>query len=121
MYPSVNVSGMVHIGACVELGTGTQIIQGLNVVSNAVIGAGAVVVRDIRAAGTYGGACQGAVTIVGASRGLGRLNADDIAGLNGYGYGYIASSFIIATNDESKDGTALRNKHIHELSERRAA
>ena len=28
LYPSVNVSGITHIGYCVELGTGTQIIQG---------------------------------------------------------------------------------------------
>lgn len=47
MYPSVNVSGITHIGACVELGTGMQIIQGKSIGQESVIGAGAVVVKDI--------------------------------------------------------------------------
>lgn len=55
MYPSVNVSGNVKIGECSELGTGTQIIQGKKIVPNTIIGAGAVVVRDIEEKGTYVG------------------------------------------------------------------
>ena len=47
MYPSVNVSGNVNVGECVELGTGVQIIQGINVGTESIIGAGAVVIRDI--------------------------------------------------------------------------
>ncbi len=53
LYPSVNVSGSVIIQECVELGTGTQIIQGKTIGKNAIVGAGAVVVRDIYEAGTY--------------------------------------------------------------------
>ena len=47
LYPSVNVSGNVHIQSETEIGVGTQIIQGLTVGENTIIGAGAVVVRDI--------------------------------------------------------------------------
>lgn len=54
-YPSVNISGSVCGGDCVEIGTGTQIRQGMKIVSNAVLGAGAVVVSDIMAPGTYVG------------------------------------------------------------------
>lgn len=55
IYPSVNVSGHVRIGQMSELGTGVQIIQGKNIVSETVIGAGAVVVKDIEERGTYVG------------------------------------------------------------------
>ena len=47
VYPGVNISGMTFYGECVELGTGAQIIQGKKIGKNTVIGAGAVVVRDI--------------------------------------------------------------------------
>ncbi len=47
LYPSVNVSGMVTIGEATEIGTGTQIIQGKSIGSNTIVGAGAVVIRDI--------------------------------------------------------------------------
>lgn len=46
-YPSVNVSGGVTIGREAELGTGAQVIQGKRVGHRAIIGAGAVVVRDL--------------------------------------------------------------------------
>ncbi len=52
IYPSVNVSGNVLIGECSELGTGTQIIQGKKVISNTIIGAGAIVVKDCIESGT---------------------------------------------------------------------
>ena len=47
LYPSVNVSGMTNIGHCSELGTGMQIIQGKIVGDYSIVGAGAVVVKDI--------------------------------------------------------------------------
>ena len=47
LYPSVNVSGITHIGRAVELGTGMQIIQGKKIGDYSIIGAGAVVVKDI--------------------------------------------------------------------------
>ena len=53
VYPSVNISGHVSVGECSELGTGTQIIQGKEIVANTIIGAGAVVVKDINKCGTY--------------------------------------------------------------------
>lgn len=47
LYPSVNVSGITNIGDCAELGTGTQIIQGMTIGSHSIVGAGAVVVKNI--------------------------------------------------------------------------
>lgn len=47
IYPSVNVSGNVIIGACAELGTGMQIIQGKRIGKGSILGAGTVVVKDI--------------------------------------------------------------------------
>ncbi len=47
LYPSVNVSGNTNIRKAVQIGTGAQIIQGLNIGEYSIIGAGAVVVRDI--------------------------------------------------------------------------
>lgn len=47
LYPSVNVSGITNIGYAVELGTGMQIIQGKKVGDYSIVGAGAVVVKDI--------------------------------------------------------------------------
>lgn len=47
LYPTVNVSGHVTIGNHTEIGTGSQIIQGLSIGEHAVVGAGSVVVRDI--------------------------------------------------------------------------
>ena len=53
IYPSVNISGNVTVGECSELGTGMQIIQGKNIAPNTIIGAGAVVVKDLNESGTY--------------------------------------------------------------------
>ncbi len=55
IYPSVNVSGNVLIGERSEIGTGTQIIQGKVIVPDTVIGAGTVVVKDVKEKGTYVG------------------------------------------------------------------
>lgn len=53
IYPSVNVSGCVVVDDIVEIGTGTQIIQGLKICSNTIIGASAAVVKSIEESGTY--------------------------------------------------------------------
>lgn len=55
IYPSVNVSGNVTIGESTELGTGMQVIQGKKIAAETVIGAGAVVVKDIEEKGTWVG------------------------------------------------------------------
>jgi len=55
IYPTVNVSGNVHVGECTEIGTGTQIIQGKSIAPHTIIGAGAVVVRDLTESGAYVG------------------------------------------------------------------
>ncbi len=47
MYPSANVSGQSYIGFCSELGTGMQIIQGKKIGNCTIVGAGAVVVKDL--------------------------------------------------------------------------
>jgi sugar O-acyltransferase (sialic acid O-acetyltransferase NeuD family) len=49
IYPSVNVSGACHLGTCVEIGTGSQIIQGLSVGDGTIVGASACVVKDLEA------------------------------------------------------------------------
>lgn len=49
LYPSVNVSGITELGECVEMGTGSQIIQGKKIGEDTIIGAGSVVVKDIPA------------------------------------------------------------------------
>lgn len=55
VHPGSNVSGKVRVGRCVDIGTGTKIIQGKTVAGNVILGAGAVVNRDIEEAGTYVG------------------------------------------------------------------
>jgi sugar O-acyltransferase (sialic acid O-acetyltransferase NeuD family) len=47
--PSVNVSGFVKTEECVNIGTGSAIIQGVTVGKNSIIGAGGVVVKDLPA------------------------------------------------------------------------
>lgn len=49
LYPSVNVSGNCKLGMCVEMGTGSQIIQGLQVGTGTIVGASACVVNDLPA------------------------------------------------------------------------
>ena len=55
MYPSVNISGCCRIGACTELGTGMQILQGLSIAPHTIVGASAAVVRNIEESGVYVG------------------------------------------------------------------
>lgn len=45
--PSVNISGNVVLNECVSVVTGTQIIQGINVGENTIIGAGSTVVKNL--------------------------------------------------------------------------
>lgn len=47
--PSANISGAVHIGEGSDLGTNCTIIQGLSIGEWTIVGAGAVVVRDLPA------------------------------------------------------------------------
>lgn len=47
VYPGVNVSGKVVLEECVDLGTGARIIQSIRIGRNTVVGAGAVVIRNI--------------------------------------------------------------------------
>lgn len=47
LYPSVNISGNTVLEECVEMGTGSQIIQGLRVGEGTIVGAGAVVVKEL--------------------------------------------------------------------------
>jgi sugar O-acyltransferase (sialic acid O-acetyltransferase NeuD family) len=47
IYPSVNISGTTCIGYCSELGTGTQIIQGKKIGDYSIVGAGAVIIKDM--------------------------------------------------------------------------
>ena len=56
IYPSVNISGNTLIENGVELGTGTQIIQGKKIGEGTIVGAGAVVVKDLPAHCTAVGA-----------------------------------------------------------------
>ncbi len=45
--PTVNISGNVILKEACEFGTGSEIIQGITVGENTIVGAGAVVVRDL--------------------------------------------------------------------------
>lgn len=54
--PTTNLSGGLVIEDRVLIGTGTQILQYKKIVSNAIVGAGAVVTKDILESGIYVGA-----------------------------------------------------------------
>lgn len=45
--PGANISGKVHVGECTDLGTGTKVIQGVDIGNRVVSGAGSVIIRDI--------------------------------------------------------------------------
>lgn len=53
--PDVKLAGAVTVGANCELGIGVKVIQGVCIEENSVIGAGAVVVHDIKGGGTFAG------------------------------------------------------------------
>jgi sugar O-acyltransferase (sialic acid O-acetyltransferase NeuD family) len=47
LLPAVNVSGCVSLDTAADVGTGTKIIPGITIGANTIVGAGAVVVRDL--------------------------------------------------------------------------
>ncbi|WHX40388.1 acetyltransferase [Mesobacillus sp. AQ2] len=47
--PGVNISGFVVTGECVSIGTGSAVIQGVSIGEKTIVGAGAVVVKDLPA------------------------------------------------------------------------
>lgn len=53
--PSANISGGVIIGDEILIGTNSQILQYLDITSNTIIGAGAVVTKSISESGVYVG------------------------------------------------------------------
>ncbi|MBR6635018.1 MAG: acetyltransferase [Clostridia bacterium] len=50
--PMVSISGNVTVESCVDIGTGANIIQGKTIGARSIIGAGAVVIKDIPACST---------------------------------------------------------------------
>ncbi len=55
-YPGVNVAGSTHIETACEIGSGSQVIQGVTVGKGTIVGAGSVVIRDLPADCTAVGA-----------------------------------------------------------------
>lgn len=53
--PGVNIAGTVEIGKGTWLGIGSKVSNNVNITSRCIVGAGAVVVKDITAPGTYVG------------------------------------------------------------------
>ena len=53
--PGVHIAGTVEIGKGTWLGIGSVVINNVNITSSCIIGAGAVVVKDITEPGTYVG------------------------------------------------------------------
>ena len=47
LYPGVNLSGCVTVGKRTELGPGSCVIQGISIEENVIVGAGAVVIREL--------------------------------------------------------------------------
>ena len=45
--PSTNISGNVNIKRCTTLGTGVKIIQGITIGENVMLGAGAIIIKDV--------------------------------------------------------------------------
>lgn len=53
--PGANVAGRVRVGACAWLGIGCTVIQCLSIGEHSVVGAGAVVIRDVPGSSTVVG------------------------------------------------------------------
>ena len=51
----MNISGNIILGSRVLIGTGAQILQGLTICDDTIVGAGAVVTKNITEPGTYVG------------------------------------------------------------------
>lgn len=54
-HPGTNISGKVVFGEACYCGTGSKVLQGVNVISGCTFGAGAVVLKDVIEEGTYVG------------------------------------------------------------------
>lgn len=55
-YPGVNVAGSTHIEIACEIGSGSQVIQGVTIERGTIVGAGSVVIRNLPANCTAVGA-----------------------------------------------------------------
>ncbi len=55
VHPGTNISGKVVVGACTDIGTGSKIIQGIQIASGSILGAGTVVTKNLEVQGTYVG------------------------------------------------------------------
>lgn len=55
IHPGTNISGKVIVGERTIVGTGTKVIQGKTIAADVILGAGAVVIKDIEESGTYVG------------------------------------------------------------------
>lgn len=55
LYPGVLLSGDVHLDTETEIGTGSQIIQGITITNGVIAGAGSTIIKDIQESGTYVG------------------------------------------------------------------
>lgn len=55
LYPGVLLSGDVHLETETEIGTGSQIIQGIRIANGVIAGAGSTIIKDIQESGTYVG------------------------------------------------------------------
>jgi sugar O-acyltransferase (sialic acid O-acetyltransferase NeuD family) len=53
--PGANLAGTVIVGAKTWIGIGSVVSNNVNITSNCIIGAGALVIKDIKEAGTYVG------------------------------------------------------------------
>lgn len=56
LYPGVLLSGTVTLKDRIQVGTGSQVIQGLKIENDIIIGAGGTVIQDLLEPGTYVGA-----------------------------------------------------------------
>ena len=65
VYPGVNISGNVRIGERAELGTGSQIIQGITIGQYTIFGAGAALVRHLHSPCVAGGVPAKPIRILG--------------------------------------------------------
>ena len=53
--PGVTLSGTVTVGECTWLGTGTSVINNVDICANVTVGVGSVVIRSIQKEGIYYG------------------------------------------------------------------
>lgn len=53
--PNVALGGMVHIGSSTQIGIGATVSNNISVCANCIVGAGAIVIKNIEDYGTYMG------------------------------------------------------------------